>query len=115
MTYLSFYIEKQGYFFSPFHSIFHHRVWVISNLMPLKYGSLILTKMRHRFFLFFRRPTPEPLHLLQRVMWPKAREYNFQYLDFNVDLNIKSHPKDDAYRKWVQLYEKMAVKPYDTF
>uniref|UniRef100_V5I8T2 Carboxylic ester hydrolase n=1 Tax=Anoplophora glabripennis TaxID=217634 RepID=V5I8T2_ANOGL len=95
--------------------------WAVGNYSDLSSADPadVLTVRRYlKLFTDFAKtlhPTPEPSSLLQRVIWPKARATNFQYLDFGVDMDIKSNPKDDAYRKWVQLYEDMAIKPYDTF
>ncbi|XP_074039007.1 juvenile hormone esterase [Leptinotarsa decemlineata] len=60
-------------------------------------------------------PTPSESELLENIIWPKVKPDDFQYLDFNNTLTIKSNPKADVYSKWLDIYEKMVVKPYDTF
>nr|WCC58164.1 carboxylesterase [Pharsalia antennata] len=95
--------------------------WAIGNYSDLSTADPadVVTVQRYlKLFTDFAKtlhPTPEPSSLLQRIIWPKARANNFQYLDFGVDMDIESNPKDDAYRKWVQVYEDMAFRPYDTF
>lgn len=63
----------------------------------------------------FRNPTPEPSELFQNISWPKISFNNFQYLNLNETLSIEENPKGDRYTQWVKIYEKWAVKPYDTF
>lgn len=79
-----------------------------------------------RFFLYFsktflivyvhyRNPTPEKSELFENLIWPKITRDNFQYLDIDESLSLKTNPKDDRILKWTEIYEKYAVKPYDTF
>ncbi|RZB39577.1 venom carboxylesterase-6-like, partial [Asbolus verrucosus] len=45
-------------------------------------------------------PTPEKIDLLQNVTWPivtSGEEGDFIYLDIGLDLEVKSHPKQEAY------------------
>ncbi|KAJ8911438.1 hypothetical protein NQ315_013883 [Exocentrus adspersus] len=81
----------------------------------------VLTSKRYvKLFTNFAKnlnPTPEADDLFG-VVWPTlASTGPFQYLDIAEDgsLQIKSDPKGEHYQQWVDLYESMAVKPYDTF
>lgn len=65
--------------------------------------------------LNFRNPTPSKLNVLQNVIWPKIQPNNLQYLNIDQKLTIQTNPRGAAYAKWVKLYEKEAVKPFDTF
>ncbi|KAG5877342.1 hypothetical protein JTB14_030713 [Gonioctena quinquepunctata] len=66
-------------------------------------------------FAKFLNPTPEKSTLFENIIWPKVEPDNFQYLDINETLAVKTNPKGDVYPKWVDVYEKMAVKPFDTY
>ncbi|KAJ8919908.1 hypothetical protein NQ315_006437 [Exocentrus adspersus] len=95
--------------------------WVVGNNSDLTSADPADVLMVERYLKLFTdfaktlNPTPEPSSTLQRVLWPKARGTDFQYLNIDVDLDIRKDPKDEAYRKWVQVYDDMAVQPYDTF
>ncbi|KAG5868564.1 Para-nitrobenzyl esterase, partial [Gonioctena quinquepunctata] len=79
----------------------------------------ILTSDRYRTlftnFVKYLNPTPEQSELLQNTIWPKVTPDNFQYLNINESLTIESNPKWEVYQKWLDIYERLAVKPYDTF
>lgn len=65
--------------------------------------------------MFFRNPTPKSDDLLQNITWPKLQSNKFQYLNIDNNLEIKLNPRETFYSKWSELFEKYAVKPYDTF
>lgn len=67
------------------------------------------------FFDFFRNPTPHPEELLQNITWPKFLANNLQYLNINDSLEVKENPRGNVYSKWIDLYEKYGVKPFDTY
>ncbi|CAH0553724.1 unnamed protein product [Brassicogethes aeneus] len=60
-------------------------------------------------------PTPKEDDMLQNISWPKVEIKNYQYLDIDTDLSVKKNPKEESYTKWVDLYERRGVKPYDTY
>lgn len=64
---------------------------------------------------FFRNPTPEKTELLQNIIWPKVKQDNFQFLNINDSLSIEVNPRATSYFKWVDIYEELANKPFDTF
>nr|ASM90853.1 putative juvenile hormone esterase 2 [Colaphellus bowringi] len=103
------------------HAEDNHYLWAFSNHSNLdKYpASDILASERFRgLFTNFAKhlnPTPEPSPLFGNITWPKVAPNDFQYLDINETITVKRNPKGDVYPKWVDLYERMAVKPYDTF
>lgn len=64
-----------------------------------------------------RNPTPEVSELLQNVTWPKVSTENgdFLYLDINENLEIKNHPKEATFGKWVELYDGLGYDNFDTY
>ncbi|KAG5877337.1 hypothetical protein JTB14_030708 [Gonioctena quinquepunctata] len=66
-------------------------------------------------FAKYLNPTPTKLELFDNVIWPKVKPDDFQFLNINKTLTIEKNPKAEVYSKWVEIYENMAVKPYDTF
>nr|WCC58185.1 carboxylesterase [Pharsalia antennata] len=60
-------------------------------------------------------PTPEQSELVQNVIWPKVQLGNFQYLDIDEDLTVKTDPKGERYQAWKAIYEKWGVRPFTTF
>lgn len=64
---------------------------------------------------FYRNPTPTSDKLLQNITWPKVKPDSFQYLNINKSLNIEVNPRATSYFQWVDLYEELAEKPFDTF
>ncbi|XP_050499751.1 juvenile hormone esterase-like isoform X2 [Diabrotica virgifera virgifera] len=103
------------------HAEDNHYLWVSSNHSYLdRYPELdIKTSDRYRTlftnFAKYLNPTPEPSELLDNITWPTVKPDDFQYLDINETITLQRNPKNDVYPKWVNLYEEMAVKPYDTF
>ncbi|KAJ8940291.1 hypothetical protein NQ318_000113 [Aromia moschata] len=81
--------------------------------------SDVLTSKRYvTLFANFAKtlnPTPEPSSLFQNITWPKITPDNFPYLNINDTLELRINPKENTYEKWVEVYETMAIKPYDTF
>ncbi|KAG5877340.1 hypothetical protein JTB14_030711 [Gonioctena quinquepunctata] len=79
----------------------------------------ILTSERYRTlitnFAKYGNPTPNRTDLLNNISWPTVRPNDFQYLEINTSLSIKENPKGEIYSKWLDLYETVAVKPFDTF
>lgn len=65
-------------------------------------------------FSIFRNPTPGKGKFVD-ITWPKLSQNNFQYLNINATLTIEKDFKKEVMDQWVQVYEKYAVKPYDTF
>jgi hypothetical protein len=65
----------------------------------------------------FRNPTPEPSELLQNITWPQlsTQDGDFYYVDITDDLEIKNHPKEAVYSKWVELYDSLGYSDFDTF
>ncbi|KAJ8919907.1 hypothetical protein NQ315_006436 [Exocentrus adspersus] len=82
-------------------------------------ADILATKRYVKLFTNFAKflnPTPEESELFENIIWPAVTpDGDFQYLDIDAELEVKTDPKGEVYPKWVQLYEKRAVKPYDTF
>ncbi|XP_049826516.1 esterase 6-like [Aethina tumida] len=51
----------------------------------------------------------------KNLSWPKLSCESFTFLDIDEILTVKENPRGPAYKKWVELYEKWAVKPLDSF
>lgn len=66
------------------------------------------------YSVVFRNPTPEQSGLLQNVVWPTVNANNYQYLDIDYDLQVKTTPKV-SYPLWKQAYENYGSKPYVTY
>jgi carboxylesterase type B len=68
-------------------------------------------------FAKYQNPTPEPSELLQNVTWPQVstEDGDFYYVDIRDDLEIKNHPKEATYSKWVELYDSLGFSDFDTF
>ncbi|KAG5868565.1 hypothetical protein JTB14_013963 [Gonioctena quinquepunctata] len=96
-------------------------LWVSGNSSTLNSYPKedVLTSDRFRAlytnFAKYLNPTPEQSELLQNTVWPKVTPDNFQFLNFNDSLTIESNPKWETYQKWLDIYERVAVKPHDTF
>ncbi|XP_057652547.1 juvenile hormone esterase-like [Diorhabda carinulata] len=103
------------------HSEDSHYLWAVANHTYLNnYSALdVATSDRYRLlftnFAKYLNPTPEAVPLLNNIIWPKVKADEFVYLDINETLTLQSNPKVQTYENWVALYEKYAVKPYDTF
>lgn len=71
----------------------------------------------HTLFLFLRNPTPQSSDLLQNITWPliDTTGGDFLYVDINENLEIKNHPKEETYSKWVELYESLNYTDFDTY
>lgn len=65
--------------------------------------------------VFRRNPTPEPMELLQNLTWTKMTPDQLNYLEFDKTLEMKVNPKQERYNFWVDLYDKYAVTPLDTY
>lgn len=66
-------------------------------------------------FEYFRNPTPKKTELLQNISWPKVTPTSFRYLNINTTLSVLTDLKKDIYDKWVEVYNKYGVKPFDTY
>ncbi|RZC35598.1 COesterase and/or Abhydrolase 3 domain containing protein [Asbolus verrucosus] len=68
-------------------------------------------------FAKYRNPTPEPSELLQNVTWPllSTDDGDFLYVDINENLEIKNHPKEGTYGKWIELYDSLGLIDFDTY
>lgn len=66
------------------------------------------------FHEFFRNPTPGNGKFVN-ITWPKVTPSNFQYLSINTTLEVRRDYKKKEMDKWVEVYDKFAVKPLDTF
>nr|AIY68354.1 esterase [Leptinotarsa decemlineata] len=103
------------------HAEDNHYLWAYSNHTFLnKYSAEDITASNRFRTLFtnfakYLNPTPKSEPLFENIIWPKVKPHDFQYLDINETLTIMRNPKGDVYPKWVDLYEKMAVKPFDTY
>lgn len=62
-------------------------------------------------YISFRNPTPEKDEVLQNLIWSKSTPNNFNYLDIDTDLSIKTDMKQGRYKKWMELFEKEALPP----
>ncbi|KAG5879328.1 hypothetical protein JTB14_030191 [Gonioctena quinquepunctata] len=60
-------------------------------------------------------PIPRRENLFQNLEWPTVTPDNFQYMDIDTDLSVKSNPRNETYKKWVDLYDKYAVEPRISF
>lgn len=69
----------------------------------------------YKIQLIFSNPTPETDELLENVIWPKMTTNNFYYLDIDKNLNIQQNPRKFSYKKWVDLFEAYARKPFISF
>ncbi|RZB49900.1 COesterase domain containing protein [Asbolus verrucosus] len=68
-------------------------------------------------FAKYQNPTPEPSELLQNITWPivSTEGGDFLYVDINENLEIKNHPKEKTYGKWVELYDSLGYSDFDTY
>ncbi|EFA00511.1 Esterase-6-like Protein [Tribolium castaneum] len=68
-------------------------------------------------FAKYQNPTPEPSELLQNITWPLVSTENgdFLYVDINENLEIRNHPKEATYQKWVELYDSLGYSDFDTY
>ncbi|XP_015837950.1 esterase FE4 isoform X2 [Tribolium castaneum] len=66
---------------------------------------------------FAKNPTPEPSQLLQNITWPSIStdHGDFPYLDINEKLEIKKFPKEETFAKWIELYNDLDYKDFDTY
>ncbi|KAJ8981442.1 hypothetical protein NQ317_000116 [Molorchus minor] len=60
-------------------------------------------------------PTPSESDLLQNVILPKVSSDKFYYLDIDENLEIKQNPREFSYKKWVEVYETFATKPFISY
>jgi hypothetical protein len=76
-----------------------------------------LTRTSSDAYFEFRNPTPEPSELLQNITWPQVstQDGDFYYVDITDNLEIKNHPKESTYSKWVALYYGLDSSDWDTF
>ncbi|XP_044270259.1 venom carboxylesterase-6-like [Tribolium madens] len=68
-------------------------------------------------FAKYQNPTPEPAELLQNITWPKVstEDGDFLYVDINENLEIKNHPKEETYKKWIEIYDGLGYSDFDTY
>ncbi|XP_064215899.1 esterase E4 [Tribolium castaneum] len=68
-------------------------------------------------FAKYQNPTPEPSEILQNITWPVLSTDNgdFLYVNINASLEIKNHPKDETYQKWIKLYDSLNFTDFDTY
>ncbi|KAJ3620299.1 hypothetical protein MTP99_004262 [Tenebrio molitor] len=68
-------------------------------------------------FAKYQNPTPEPSELLQNITWPQlsTQDGDFYYVDITDDLEIKNHPKEATFSKWLELYDSLEFSDFDTF
>uniref|UniRef100_A0A6P7GLK0 Carboxylic ester hydrolase n=1 Tax=Diabrotica virgifera virgifera TaxID=50390 RepID=A0A6P7GLK0_DIAVI len=96
-------------------------VWAFLNNSNLDSNpkSDVLTSDRFRtLFTNFAKtlnPVSDKTELLGINSWPKVTPNEFQYLDMNETFTIKKDLKKRVYDAWINIYEKDAIKPYDTF
>ncbi|KAJ8920364.1 hypothetical protein NQ315_005228 [Exocentrus adspersus] len=60
-------------------------------------------------------PTPEPVDLLENIVWPKVNISDFAYLDIGSSSEVKLHPREPNYHEWEAIYYRFGVPPYDTY
>nr|WCC58161.1 carboxylesterase [Pharsalia antennata] len=60
-------------------------------------------------------PTFETDELLENITWPQVSPKNFQYLDIREELEVKLNPKENVFTSWDNIFNKYAVRPYDTY
>ncbi|KAG5884899.1 hypothetical protein JTB14_032584 [Gonioctena quinquepunctata] len=60
-------------------------------------------------------PTPTTEDLFQNLIWPKVTPDEFQYMRIDTDLSVRTNPRKETYRKWVDLYNEYAVEPLISF
>ncbi|XP_028149429.2 venom carboxylesterase-6 isoform X1 [Diabrotica virgifera virgifera] len=103
------------------HSDDNQYIWVSmnnSNLNTYPKGDVLTSERFLTLFTNFAKsldPVANNTELLGITSWPKVTPNDFHYLDINETLTIKKDLKRDVYEGWVKVYEKYAVKPYDTF
>lgn len=66
-------------------------------------------------FVIYRNPTSDNTELLGIKEWPTVKPNNFLYLNINDTLEVQKDLKKDIHPGLVAVYEKYAIKPYDTF
>ncbi|RZC31757.1 COesterase domain containing protein [Asbolus verrucosus] len=68
-------------------------------------------------FAKYQNPTPEPSELLQNITWPLVSTENgdYLYVDINENLEIKNHPKEEIYARWMELYDNLGFTDFDTY
>lgn len=66
-------------------------------------------------FVKYEDPTPEPIELLQNVIWPRVSTTYYQYLNINDTLSIEVNPKAAFFSKWENIYETFGRRPFSTF
>ncbi|KAJ8920363.1 hypothetical protein NQ315_005227, partial [Exocentrus adspersus] len=66
-------------------------------------------------FAKFLNPTPEPVDLLENIVWPKVNISDFAYLDIGSSSEVKLHPREPNYHEWEAIYYRFGVPPYDTY
>ncbi|CAG9857177.1 unnamed protein product [Phyllotreta striolata] len=103
------------------HSDDNSYLWVYhnnSNLNQMPPGDILTSERLRILFSNFAKyldPVHDGTDILGIESWPKLEPNNFQYLDINETLTIKKDLKKDVHDGWVDVYEKLAVKPFDTF
>lgn len=65
-------------------------------------------------WFYCRNPTPSEDSVLQNVIWPTVNTYNYQYLDIDYNLEVKTTPKA-TYPLWKAAYEGYGSRPYVTY
>ncbi|XP_060522634.1 juvenile hormone esterase-like [Cylas formicarius] len=66
-------------------------------------------------FVKYLNPTPEPSDLLQNVTWPLVVPGEYQYLDIDEDLVVRSIPKQKYYLAWKDIFDKYGARPFLTY
>ncbi|CAH1109552.1 unnamed protein product, partial [Psylliodes chrysocephalus] len=101
------------------HAEDNHYLWSSMNHTLLdKYPQIDIdtsNKFRALFsnFAKYLNPTPKQLDLFNNIIWPTVKPNDFQYLDINETLSIRTDPKGDVYSKWVDIYQTYAISPLD--
>ncbi|XP_060531015.1 carboxylic ester hydrolase-like [Cylas formicarius] len=67
-------------------------------------------------FAKYLDPTPTRDPNLQYIVWSRAQRQHFRYLKITTNLDVKwGLPKHASYRFWHMLFDRYAVKPYDSY
>ncbi|XP_072378258.1 para-nitrobenzyl esterase-like [Diabrotica undecimpunctata] len=96
-------------------------LWVFGNYTNLNTfppGDVLTSKRYRTLFSNFAKdlnPTSESTDILGINYWPTVKPGNFQYLDLNETLTIKTDLKKQRHDGWVDIYNRYAAKPYYTF
>uniref|UniRef100_A0A6P7F0V5 Carboxylic ester hydrolase n=2 Tax=Diabrotica virgifera virgifera TaxID=50390 RepID=A0A6P7F0V5_DIAVI len=103
------------------HSEEGNYVWCYGNWSYLEYWppADVLTSERFRTlmtnFVKYLNPTPKRSKLLDNIIWPTVKNYDFKYLNINDTLSIETDPKNLTYPQWVHLYDDDSYRPFITY